>query len=69
MSRTRAFFSSGLLVLVLAGLAGGIRFPSSDLTEEGYRQAGEKLFVRARTEITYKDYKYFMVETSSTFKK
>jgi hypothetical protein len=47
----------------------GIRFPSSDLTEEGYREADEKLFIRARTEITYKDYKFFMVETSSTFKK
>ncbi len=47
----------------------GIRFPSSDLTEEGYRQAGGKVFVRARTEIAYKDYKFFMVETSSTFKK
>lgn len=47
----------------------GIRIPSSDLTEEGYRQAGGKVFVRARTEITYKDYKFFMVETSSTFKK
>ncbi|HSA96475.1 MAG TPA: hypothetical protein VLJ16_10505 [Acidobacteriota bacterium] len=47
----------------------GIRFPSSDLTEEGYRQADDKVFVRARTQITYKDYKFFMVETSSTFKK
>lgn len=47
----------------------GIRFPSSDLTEEGYRQAGGKLFIRARTEITYKGYKFFMVETSTTFKK
>jgi hypothetical protein len=47
----------------------GIRFPSADLTEEGYRQAGGKVFVRARTEITYKGYKFFMVETSSTFKK
>lgn len=47
----------------------GLRFPSSDLTEEGYRLAEDKLFVRARTEITYKDYKFFMVETSATFKK
>jgi len=47
----------------------GIRFPSSDLTEEAYRDADGKLFVRARTHVTYKDYKFFMVETSSTIKK
>jgi len=47
----------------------GIRFPSSDLTEEAYREADEKLFVRARTQVIYKDYKFFSVETSSTFKK
>jgi hypothetical protein len=46
----------------------GIRFPSSDLTEEAYREADGKLFVRARTRISYKDYKFFMVETSSTIK-
>jgi hypothetical protein len=47
----------------------GIRFPSFDLTEEAYRGADGKLFVRARTHIAYKDYKFFSVETSSTFKK
>ena len=47
----------------------GLRFPSSDLTEEAYREADGKLFIRARTQITYKDYKFFSVETSSTFKK
>ena len=47
----------------------GLRFPSSDLTEEAYRDADGKLFVRARTQITYQDYKFFSVETSSTFKK
>lgn len=46
----------------------GIRFPSSDLTEEAYRDADGKLFVRARTEVTYKDYKFFVVETFSTIK-
>ena len=46
----------------------GIRFPSSDLTEEAYRDADGKLFVRARTQVTYKDYKFFVVETSSTIK-
>ena len=46
----------------------GIRFPSSDLTEEAYRDPDGKLFVRARTQVTYKDYKFFMVETSSTIK-
>jgi hypothetical protein len=46
----------------------GIRFPSSDLTEEAYRDADGKLFVRARTEVTYRDYKFFVVETSSTLK-
>jgi hypothetical protein len=46
----------------------GLRFPSSDLTEEAYRDADGKLFVRARTEVTYRDYKFFVVETFSTLK-
>lgn len=46
----------------------GLRFPSSDLTEEAYRDADGRLFVRARTQVTYKGYKFFMVETFSTIK-
>lgn len=47
----------------------GLRFPSADFTEEAYRGANGKLFVRARTSVTYRDHKFFTVETSSTFKK
>jgi hypothetical protein len=46
----------------------GVRFPSSDLTEEAYRGVDGKLFIRARTIIAYKEYKFFMVETSSAIK-
>ncbi len=46
----------------------GLRFPSVDVTEEAYRGADGKLFVRARTSIVYKDYKFFTVETESTVK-
>ena len=47
----------------------GLRFPSADFTEEAYRSERGKLFVRARTSVTYRDHKFFTVETSSTFKK
>jgi hypothetical protein len=47
----------------------GLRFPSADFTEEAYRGANGKLFVRARTNVTYRAHKFFTVETSSTFKK
>jgi hypothetical protein len=47
----------------------GLRFPSVDFTEEAYRSANGKLFVRARTSVTYRDHKFFTVETSSTLKK
>jgi hypothetical protein len=47
----------------------GLRFPSVDFTEEAYRGANGRLFVRARTNVTYRDHKFFTVETSSTFKK
>ena len=47
----------------------GLRFPSADFTEEAYRGANGKLFVRARTSVTYRDHKFFTVETSSTLKK
>jgi len=47
----------------------GLRFPSVDFTEEAYRSDKGKLFVRARTIVTYRDHKFFTVETSSTFKK
>lgn len=46
----------------------GLRFPSADLTEEAYRGADGKLFVRARTGIVYRDYKFFTVETQTTIK-
>jgi hypothetical protein len=47
----------------------GLRFPSVDFTEEAYRSADGKLFVRARTNIAYKEHKFFTVETETTFKK
>jgi hypothetical protein len=47
----------------------GLRFPSADLTEEAYRGGDGKLYVRARTNIVYKDHKFFTVETEATFKK
>jgi hypothetical protein len=47
----------------------GLRFPSIDSTEEAYRGANGKVFVRARTTVTYRDHKFFTVETSSTLKK
>jgi len=46
----------------------GLRFPSVDFTEEGYRGANGKPFVRARTSVVYKDYKFFTVETESAVK-
>jgi hypothetical protein len=46
----------------------GLRFPSVDFTEEAYRGAEGKLFVRARTSVVYKDYKFFTVETQTTIK-
>ena len=47
----------------------GLRFPSLDVTEEAYRDAGGKLFVRSRTSVVYRDHKFFTVETRSDFKK
>jgi len=46
----------------------GLRFPSVDFTEEAYRGADGKSFVRARTSVVYKDYKFFTVETESAVK-
>jgi len=50
-------------------LKNGLRFPSADLTEEAYRGADGKLFVRAKTGVLYKNYKFFTVETQTTIKK
>ena len=50
-------------------LKNGLRFPSADLTEEAYRGPDGKLFVRAKTGVIYKDYKFFTVETQTTLKK
>lgn len=41
----------------------GIRFPSRDTTEESYLLKKDKKFVRSRTTILYKDYRFFTVET------
>jgi hypothetical protein len=40
----------------------GIRFPSRDVTEEGYIKSNGKKMIRSLTTITYKDYKFFTVE-------
>jgi hypothetical protein len=45
----------------------GIRFPSRDTTEESYVLKKDKKFVRSRTTILYKDYKFFTVETDVRF--
>ena len=50
-------------------LKNGLRFPSADLTEEAYRGSHGKLFVRAKTGVIYKDYKFFTVETETFLKK
>jgi hypothetical protein len=46
----------------------GLRFPSVDFTEEAYRDADGKLFVRAKTGIIYRAYKFFTVETKTAIK-
>ena len=40
----------------------GIRFPSSLTVEEAYLKGSGKAFVRSRTEVVYKDFKFFSVE-------
>ena len=47
----------------------GIRFPSRDFTEEAYLGKDGKLFVRSQTQVVYKNYKFFTVETATEFKK
>jgi len=47
----------------------GVRFPSIDYTEEAYVDAAGKKFVRSETKVLYRDYKFFTVETETTFKK
>jgi hypothetical protein len=41
----------------------GIRFPSRYLITEGYNQKRGIRFARSKTTVTYKDYKFFTVET------
>lgn len=41
----------------------GIRFPSRYLITEGYNQKRGARFARSKTTVTYKDYKFFTVET------
>lgn len=41
----------------------GIRFPSRLYIEEAYGNKEEKKFVRSETDIVYRDYKFFTVET------
>ncbi|MBN2206316.1 MAG: hypothetical protein JW742_02840, partial [Candidatus Aminicenantes bacterium] len=45
----------------------GIRFPSRDTTEEAYLMKKGKRFVRSRSTIVYKDYRFFTVETDVTY--
>jgi hypothetical protein len=47
----------------------GIRFPSRDFTQEAYLLKDGRLFVRSETEVVYKDYRFFTVETSTELKK
>lgn len=41
----------------------GLRFPSRDFSEEAYIDEKGKKFVRAQTSITFRDYKFFTVDT------
>lgn len=41
----------------------GVRFPSSYRIEEAYINKKGKKFIRSETTVTYKDYKFFTVET------
>jgi len=41
----------------------GIRFPSRLSVEEAYINKAGQIFVRSETDIVYKDYKFFIVET------
>jgi hypothetical protein len=41
----------------------GIRFPTYDFTEEAYSGGGKITFVRSTTQVKYKSYKFFTVET------
>jgi hypothetical protein len=41
----------------------GIRFPSRDDSEEAYLKPEGQKFVRSRTSVIYRDYKFFTVET------
>jgi len=47
----------------------GLFFPSTDLTEEAYVSEDQKIFLRVRTQVSYKEYKFFTVETETEFKK
>jgi hypothetical protein len=41
----------------------GIRFPSRDTSEEAYLKPDGTKFIRSRTSVVYRDYKFFTVET------
>jgi hypothetical protein len=43
----------------------GIRFPTSLVIEEAYVNEKGKAFVRSKTEVAYKDFKFFTVEVQS----
>jgi len=45
----------------------GIRFPSRDTSEEAYVKPDGIKFVRSRTSVVYRDYKFFTVETDITY--
>lgn len=41
----------------------GLRFPSRDISEEAYLGPGGEKFIRSRTAVVYRDYRFFTVET------
>jgi outer membrane lipoprotein-sorting protein len=41
----------------------GIHFPSRDTSEEAYLKPDGRKFIRSRTAVVYRDYKFFTVET------
>lgn len=47
----------------------GIRFPSEYNITETYYRDDKKLFTRSKTNVSYRDYKFFTVETEQAIKK
>jgi hypothetical protein len=63
-------YDSGLSVTLVTEYGfekNGLRFPSRDYSEEAYVKPDGQKFVRSRTSVVYRDYRFFTVETDVTF--